>query len=168
MMVLIPFTPGYAKDATMPAPKLKIAANRRNLSALDRPRPMRGRPASTECFEHGLTGDGVALPDEELPKWPRGFQDSGGFVAAADFERLVLRRFAYLSVRLERCERLDTAVLFEAGPARGRGFVDHRMAQVEALAGRLVYADDHRSRLQATPEGIDWLIATGRAFGPTS
>ena len=95
-----------------------------------------------------------------LSRSPRGSRNfRKNLLPSGISSRLLLRRFAYLSVRLERCERLDTAVYSKRVRHADEDFLDHRMLQVEALVIRLAYDPMTTARrLQATPEGIDWLI----------
>src|SRR5256885_551006 len=57
--------PGYAKATTMPASAAQIAANRRNSQLSTGPKTDEGKARSRRnALKHGLTGEGVALPDE--------------------------------------------------------------------------------------------------------
>src|SRR5450432_3449049 len=145
----------------MPATEAQIAANRRNSALSTGPKTPEGKERSRRnALKHGLTGEGVALPDEDAAEVASRFQElQEELLPSGLSSRLSLRRFAYLSVRLERCERLDTAVYSKRVRHADEDFVDHRMTQVEALAGRLAYDPMTTARrLQATPEGIDFLV----------
>src|ERR1700722_11563580 len=145
----------------MPATEAQIAANRRNSALSTGPKTPEGKERSRRnALKHGLTGEGVALPDEDAAEVASRFQELQEELKPNGISsRLLLRRFAYMSVRLERCERLDTAVYSKRVRHADEDFVDHRITQVEALVLRLPYDPMTTSRrLQATPEGIDWLI----------
>src|SRR5947209_2670174 len=145
----------------MPASPAQIAANRRNAQLSAGPKTVEGKERSRRnALKHGLTGEGVALPDEDAAEVASRFQELQEELKPNGISsRLLLRRFAYLSVRLERCERLDTAVYSKRVRHADEDFLDHRMTQVEELATRLAYDPMTTARrLQNTPEGIDWLI----------
>jgi hypothetical protein len=145
----------------MPASEAQIAANRRNSLLSTGPKTDEGKARSRRnSLKHGLTGDGVALPDEDAAEVASRFQAlEAELLPTGVSSRLLLRRFAYLSVRLERCERIDTAVYSKRIRHADEDFLDHRMTRVEQLVTRMS-ADPITSarRLQATPEGIAFLI----------
>jgi hypothetical protein len=145
----------------MAASEAQIAANRRNSRLSTGPRTEAGKERSRRnSLKHGLTGDGVALPDEDAAVVAERFQALEAELQPSGVSsRLWLRRFAFLSVRLERCERLDTAVYAKRIRHADEDFVDHRMTRVEQLASTL--ASDPMTaarRLQSTPEGVDYLV----------
>ena len=145
----------------MPATEAQITANRRNSALSTGPKTPQGKECSRRnALKHGLTGEGVALPDEDAAEVALRFQELQEELKPNGISsRLLIRRFAYMTVRLERCERLDTAVYSKRIRHADEDFLDHRMTQVEALVLRLPYDPMTTSRrLQATPEGVDWLI----------
>src|ERR1700730_10491459 len=123
----------------MPASPAQIAANRQNAQLSTGPRTTEGKERSRRnALKHGLTGEGVALPDEDAIEVASRFQElQEEFQPSGISSRWFLRRFAYLSVRLERCERLDTAVYSKRVRHADEGFLDHRMTPGEALGDRL-------------------------------
>src|SRR6185312_1382521 len=153
--------PDTRKLPPMPASDAQIAANRRNSRLSTGPKTDAGKARSRRnALKHGLTGEGVALPDEDAAEVASRFQELQEELQPNGISsRLLLRRFAYLSVRLERFERLDTAVYSRRVRHASEDFADHRMTQVESLVARLAYDPMTTSRrLQNTPEGIDWLV----------
>src|SRR5689334_10541523 len=100
----------------MPCSPEKIAANRRNARKSTGPRTEAGK-ARSRCngVVHGLTGQGVALPDEDAAEVERRFAALGEELAPrTERERIMARRVAFLSVRLERCEKYEVATLSKA------------------------------------------------------
>jgi hypothetical protein len=145
----------------MPASEAQISANRRNSQLSTGPKTEEGKARSRRnALKHGLTGEGVALTDEDAIEVASRFQAvQEELLPSGISSRLLLRRFVYMSVRLERCERLDTSVYSKRIRHAEEDFVDHRRSQVEALVVRLAYDPMTTARrLQATPEGIDWLV----------
>src|SRR5882724_3293162 len=145
----------------MPASQAQISANRRNSQLSTGPKTEEGKAHSRRnALKHGLTAEGVALPDEDAAEVASRFQELQEELQPSGISsRLLLRRFASMSVRLERCERLDTAIYSKRVRHADEDFLDHRMTQVEALVARLAYDPMTTARrLQHTPEGIDWLI----------
>src|SRR3984957_4285275 len=140
----------------MPASEAQIAANRRNSALSTGPKTDEGKARSRRnALKHGLTGEGVALPDEDAAEVASRFQElQEELLPSGISSRLLLRRFAYMSVRLERCERLDTAVYSKRIRHADEDFLDHRMTQVEDLVARMAFDPMTTSRrLQNTPEG---------------
>jgi hypothetical protein len=145
----------------MPASDAQIAANRRNSKLSTGPKTIDGKEKSRRnALKHGLTGEGVALPDEDAAEVAARFKElEAELLPSGMSSRMALRRFAYLSVRLERCERLDTAVYSKRIRHADEDFLDHRMTRVEEIASRLESDPMTASRrLQLFPEGVDYLI----------
>ena len=125
------------------------------------PRPSKARrDRAKNAFKHGLTGEGVALPTEDTVEIERRF---GNLVdelqPSTEAGRILLHRFSFLSVRLDRCERHETTVLSKRVRDAIDEYDDQRMADIELHASR-ISSDPMTSsrRLQTTPEGIDWLV----------
>ena len=145
----------------MPATDAQIAANRKNSLHSTGPRSDEGKERSrANSLKHGLTGEGVVMSDADTAEVAlRVRQLEIELKPSGMASRLSLRRFAYLSVRLEKCERLDTAVYARRIRHAKDDFEDHRMTQVEALAERLNFDTlTTIRRLQTTPEGVDYVI----------
>jgi hypothetical protein len=150
------------KPTQMSASEAQITANRRNSQLSTGPKTEEGKERSRRnALKHGLTGDSVVLPDDEAAEVASRFLElQKELLPSGISSRLLLRRFASMSVRLEKCERLDTSVYAKRIRHADDDFVDNRMTQVEALVLRLAYDPMTTARrLQNTPEGIDWLIA---------
>ena len=145
----------------MPISEAKLAANRRNALLSRGPTTPEGKERSRRnALKHGLTGSGVALPTEDQDEISRRFIGLQNQMAPkTDAGELLLRRFAFLSVRIERCEKHDTSETSKRVRHAIAQFDDERLAAVEALGARL-YAEPATTsrRLQMTPEGIDWLL----------
>ncbi len=144
----------------MPVSEAKLAANRRNAALSTGPRTPEGKERSRRNgLTHGLTGSGVALPTEDQAEISRRFAALRAQMRPkSDAGEQLVRRYAFLSVRLERSERHETSQT--AGRIRHAiaKFDDERLAAVEALADRLYHEPATTvRRLQVTPEGIDWL-----------
>ena len=146
----------------MPASAAQISANRKNAALSTGPKTPEGKERSRRnALKHGLTGDFVVLPDEDLAEIQSRFRDlQVEFQPSGSAGRLLLRRFASMSLRLEHCEKLSIAVYARRIRHAEEEFDDHRITQVEALASRIdSETETSVRRLQAMPEGIDWLIA---------
>ena len=145
----------------MPISEAKLAANRRNALLSRGPTTPEGKERSRRnALKHGLTGSGVALPTEDQDEITRRFIGlQNGMQPKTDAGELLLRRFAFLSVRIERCEKHETSETSKRVRHAIARFDDERLAAVEALGARL-YSEPATTtrRLQSTPEGIDWLL----------
>jgi hypothetical protein len=145
----------------MPASAAQIAANRLNAKKSCGPKTQDGKNRSRRnALKHGLTGEGVALPTEDAVEVGRRFEALQSELSPKTvMGELLVRRVAFLSVRLERCEKHDTAVLSNRVRHAEKEFVDRRMVEVEALVARLpLEAATSARRLRGTPEGVDWLV----------
>ena len=145
----------------MPASPAQIAANRRNARKSKGPTTAEGKSRSRcNALKHGLTGEGVALPTEDAVEVGRRFEAlQAELRPGTAMGQLLVRRVAFLSVRLERSERHETSVLSKRVRHAEAEFVDRRLVEVEALVARLpTEAATAARRLRATPEGIDWLV----------
>jgi len=146
----------------MPCSPERLAANRRNALRSTGPRTAEGKDASRRnAYKHGMTGEGVALPDEDAAEVEARFAAFEEDLRPCNgVARFLVRRAALLSVRMERSARRESAGLalrmISAGAdeeeCRAREFEEH----VEALA-----ADPARSlrHLRRSPEGLDWLVS---------
>ena len=145
----------------MAASEARIRANRENAKRSTGPKTPEGK-ARVRCnaLKHGLTGRGVALPAEDQAEITRRFVDlQEELRPKTDAGSQLVRRFAFLSVRIERCERHETVETSKRVRHAIADYDDARLASVEALATRL-YSEPATTvrRLQMTPEGIDWLL----------
>jgi hypothetical protein len=145
----------------MPASAARIAANQKNAALSTGPRTPEGKERSrANSLKHGLTGQGVVVPAEELAQVDRRAESLRSELRpSSELGRLMVRRMAYLSIRLEKSEQHElaaTAARVRRAPA---DFDEARLAEVEALVLRL--AEDPAPalrRLLAMPEGIDRLL----------
>lgn len=145
----------------MPVSAARLLANRRNAARSTGPKTAEGKAASRRnSLKHGLTGDGVVLTPEAADAVTRRFETlKTDLQPSGEASRILLRRFAYLSVRLEKSEEFDTAATAQHVRHAVATFQEQRMTEVDWLVGQLP-ADPRTMtrRLQAMPEGIDWLI----------
>ena len=145
----------------MSVSEAKLAANRRNAQRSCGPKTPAGKARSRcNALKHGLTGSGVALPTEDQAAISDRFIGlQNGMQPKTDAGEILLRRFAFLSVRIERCEKHETSETSRRVRHAIAQFDDERLAEVERLGARL-YAEPATTvrRLQMTPEGIDWLL----------
>ncbi len=146
----------------MPTSEARIKANRENAKKSTGPRTAEGKARSRcNALKHGLTGSGVALPTEDQAEITRCFAAmQAEFLPSTELAEKLVRRAAFLSVRLERSEKHETAETSRRIRHAVEKFDDERLAAVEALAATIQREPSTTSRrLQTTPEGIDWLLA---------
>jgi hypothetical protein len=112
------------------------------------------------ALKHGLTGQGVALPTEDKAEIERRFAAlQKDLKPSNDLSEELIRRVAFMTVRIRRSERHETAQTAMRVRHAIQLFDDERLAAVEAL-GQKLYQEPATTvrRLQMTPEGIDWLL----------
>ncbi|WP_435021855.1 hypothetical protein TA3x_002594 [Tundrisphaera sp. TA3] len=158
----------------MPCSPARLAANRANALKSTGPTSPEGRrKSSRNALKHGLAGDGVVLPEGEAAE-----VDVVAAQLVAEMKpsglmgRILLKRIAVFSHRLDRCGRHDAAMtarrVRDAQKARDAA----RRAEVNEL-GVILDIDPDRAvtRLLETPEGIDglteaWLVLRGKLAQP--
>ena len=97
----------------MRAPTATISANRPNSLPSASPMTAAARvPAAKSSSQHGLTGEGVALPNEPAAEVERRFAAyREELKPAGELGETLVRRAALLSIRLDRCVSYETASL---------------------------------------------------------
>jgi hypothetical protein len=97
----------------MPASEAQIRANQANALRSTGPKTPEGKAISrANSFKHGLTGEGIVLPNEDVAEVERRFaayQDE--LQPSGEVGMTLVRRAALLSVRLDRCVSHETATL---------------------------------------------------------
>ena len=97
----------------MPASEAQVAANRANSLKSCGPRTAEGKARSRgNALKHGLTGEGVVLPNEDAAEVERrlvAFEDE--LNPSGEVGRALVRRAALMSVRMDRCVSQETAAL---------------------------------------------------------
>ncbi len=145
----------------MPISEAKLLANRKNALMSTGPKTPEGKARSRQnALKHGLTGSGVALPSEDQSEIAERFTDLQlQMKPKTDAGEQLLRRLAFLTVRIGRCERHETSQTAMRVRHAIEKFDDERLAFVESLATK-IYTEPSTSfrRLQMSPEGIDWML----------
>jgi hypothetical protein len=139
----------------------RLLANRRNALKSTGPKTAEGKSVSRRnSLKHGLTGDGVVVSEADASEVDRRSEAlHRELKPSGEAGRILLRRFAFLSVRLEKCEHFDQTTTAHRVRHAGAAFDDERKTRVEVLATNLASDPVTVSRrLQESPEGIDWLI----------
>ena len=145
----------------MPASAAVVAANRRNAERSTGPRTASGKARSRRnALKHGLTGAGVAVPDEDSSAIQERFEAFEADLKPKDsVGQFVVHRAAMLSVRLERCVRHESAELTRDMLRAEQAEADDRAEDVARAVASM--ADDPAEavrKLRRSPEGIDWMI----------
>ena len=99
----------------MPASEAQILANRRNAERSCGPKSPEGKMRSrANALKHGLTGEGVALTNEDAAEVERMYAAfEADFRPSDEMGRLLIRRMATCGVRMERSVLQETAALSE-------------------------------------------------------
>ncbi len=137
------------------------AASRANGAKSQGPITDAGKAISRQnAVKHGMTGEGVALPNEDAVEVSRRFVTlERELKPQTEFERILVRRVAVCAHRLERSVDQETAALSEKVRGAEAAFDDHRAREVELLVRQLPLEPATAARrLQLTVEGLDWLL----------
>ena len=107
-----------------------------------------------------MTGAGVVLPDEDVVEVSKRFDDlHAQFNPATPMGKILVRRVAFLSIRLERSAEQEAAHLSKKVRAAIDDYDEECSAKVaEHLADLAANPSMAVRRLLRTPEGIDALI----------
>ncbi len=111
----------------------RLAANRANALLSTGPKSVAGKERSRRnSLKHGLTGAGIALPDEDAAEVERRFGAMAAELGAqTELGAALVQRAAMLTVRLERGYRQEAARLGLAVDGAAKGFDDARLAEIE-------------------------------------
>ena len=139
----------------------RIAANQLNAQRSTGPKTAEGKARSrANAVKHGLSGTGIALPNESQSQVEERFLRFQEDLGPTDMLGMVLvGEMALMSVRRDRAARHEAAVLALAGRHAETEFDLARLAEVDRLFDELNLhpAANHR-RLLTIPEGVDRLI----------
>ncbi len=152
----------------MPTSEARISANRANALRSTGPRIAEGKERSrANSFKHGLTGDGVVVTGEDAAEIDRREEVlESEFRPGTEFARVLVRRVALLSVRLERSARQEAAAIGDRVLTAGSDFDEARKAEADRLVQNLgAHPATNRRLLLQSPEGVDALIREWERLG---
>jgi len=139
----------------------QLESNRKNAQKSTGPRTAEGKARSRQnSLKHGLTGQGIVLPSEDVEKIDNLFDTLKIEMAPnGELARRLVQRTAFLFVRLDRsAEHESKSTAFRMRHAIEQ-FDDARLADVEKMLGWIAHEPaTHARRLRNSPEGIDLLI----------
>jgi hypothetical protein len=139
----------------------RIEANRKNAQLSSGPKTPEGKAVCRQnALKHGLSGEGIVVPDEDREAISARFGRLEAELAPSTEMALILvQRIAMLSVRMERSARQEAAKLGEVMRRAASDFDDMRMATVEKLMDWIAAEPaTNARRLRSTPEGVEKLI----------
>ena len=139
----------------------RIEANRKNAQLSTGPKTPEGKAVCRQnALKHGLTGEGIVLPDEDREAVSQRFGRLEAELApSCEMALILVQRIAMLSIRMERSARLEAAKIGEVMRRASSDFDDVRLATVEKLMDWIAAEPATNSRrLRGTPEGVARLI----------
>ncbi len=140
----------------------QLKANQANALLSTGPRTPDGKARSRRnSYRHGLTGAGVVLPTEDEAEVQERFDAIEAELRPPTvMARVLARRVALMSIRLERSARQETVALAARVRSAEADFDEGRLAEVDRLFGLLVVEPAAVLRkLRRMPEGVERLIA---------
>jgi hypothetical protein len=145
----------------MPSSPARILANQANAQRSTGPKTLEGKAASRQNgFKHGLSGQGIVLPEEDADEVERRHQALQAELAPKSaMGQILVLQLATLSVKMERAAKQESAALASRVRHASEAFDDERFEQAEQLFATL--ADDPRRvlrKLRKSPEGVDRLL----------
>jgi hypothetical protein len=145
----------------------QIAANRQNARQSTGPKSEQGKAHSrANALKHGLAGDGVVTPDDDAGQIAQRLETwRSSYVIATDEDEWLFTQYIVNTVRIDRCQRQETALrAHEAGRAELCWDDDRRLVAEQigdALKRRPAITV---SRLCTTRQGCDWLLERWRGL----
>ena len=145
----------------MGASVARVEANRLNARKSTGPRTAEGKARSrANAVKHGLTGAGVALPNEDAARVEERFLGLQAAMGPSDDLGMVLvHKVALMSVRAERAARHETVALSLKMRHAAEEFDLARLEQIERWFNAIeTDAPVIRRRLLTSVEGVDKLV----------
>ena len=145
----------------MATSEARRTANRANALKSTGPTSIAGKARSrTNALKHGLTGESVAIPGEDLAAIEHRFAAiEQELNPQGELARVLAHRVAALSVRLERSVRHESAFLAEKIRHAAERFDHDRVDSANELMAALDGDPAGvRQQLERTPEGCDRLV----------
>jgi hypothetical protein len=143
----------------------QLSANRKNAARSNGPRTELGNSRSRRnAIKHGLTGEGVAVLDEDQGAIQDRFEAFEADLKPKDsVAEYLVRRLAMMSVRMDRSVRHESAEITNA--MLGAKDAEARAQEILALVASIgVNPAETVQQLRRTPEGFDWMIREWRAL----
>ncbi len=144
-----------------------LAVNRKNAARSSGPKTDSGKSRSRRnALKHGLTGNGVVLPDEDSAAIQERFEAFEADLKPKDsVAQYLVRRLAMMSVRMDRSVRNESAAITNAMLGAKDAEAEARAQEIRALVASLrVDPAETARQLRRTPEGLDWMIRECRAL----
>ncbi len=144
-----------------PTSPARIAANRQNALRSTGPKTVEGKARSrANSVKHGLTGAGIALPNEDAQQIEQRFAAIQEELAPQTvLGSFYAHQMALMTVRAQRSTRHEAAALAACIRQAEQQFATDRAAEVNTLIVSIVDNPVHRRPLLlATPEGTNALI----------
>ena len=139
----------------------RIQANRINARKSTGPKTAEGKARSrANAVKHGLTGEGLALPNEDAAEVEARFEAVREELAPRSvLGTFLAHQVALMTVRCQRAARWETATRASKIRNAASEFVEARNAEADHLI-EWITSDPvgHRRKLMAMPEGVDRLI----------
>ncbi len=145
----------------MATSQARIDANRKNAQLSSGPKTPEGKAVCRQnALKHGLTGEGVAVPDEDREAISARFERLRAELAPSCAMGMILvQRIALFSVRLERSARHEAAQIGLAMRRAVEAFDDQRRTAAEKLMDWIAAEPTTNARrLRETPEGVGMLL----------
>ncbi|WP_435007792.1 hypothetical protein P12x_005057 [Tundrisphaera lichenicola] len=137
----------------------RLAANRRNALRSTGPKTIEGKERSrANALKHGLCS-AVVVPESIEAIQERASAYYHTLKPQNEFHSWLVDRVAILSLRIERCERIERRVRDKISLRSELTWDDDRKLQAETLGGQLSKRPGEVvEALRRTPQGCEWLM----------
>ena len=137
----------------------RIAANRRNALKSSGPKTAEGKARSrANSLKHGLCASVVVEEDLELVR-ERSLQWFNEVKPQGEVQAWLANRAAILSIRIDRCERMERRARDKKALRAELCWEDDRALEASRLGAMLATRPEEVvEELRRTPQGCDWLI----------
>jgi len=149
----------------MSTSQARIDANRRNAQLSTGPTSEEGKARSrANSLKHGLTGEGIVLPVEDVAEIDRLFDTLAAEMKPGnELARRLVNRVALLTVRLERSAEHEAKAIAHKMRKATAEFDDARYAEMEKCYSWIAAEPETNARrLRSSPEGLNRILSVLR------
>ena len=147
---------------TMKCSLAQLEANKKNAQASTGPRTPLGKSvARRNSLKHGLTGEGIVLPTEDVEKLDARFASlEAEMKPRSELARGLVSRIALLMIKLDRSAEHEAKAIAHRMRKAEAEFNDARLAEMENYYSWIAAEPaTNARRLRSSPEGIQRLLS---------
>src|SRR3954469_3085094 len=148
-----------ARSTPMIVSEARLAANRRNAQRSTGPKTVEGKERSrANALKHGLCSS-VVVPEDAEAVQERASAYYHTLRPQNEFHGWLVDQVAVLSLRVDRCQRIERRGRGQAPPRAELTWDDDKRLEAETLGSQISRRPGEIiEALRRTPQGCDWLM----------